>query len=328
VTGAGLEPRELGATGLRVTPLCFGGGPLGSMPETFHEETSQEEAYATVREIFAGPVNFLDTAASYGDGESERRIGHVLAEIGGIPAGVVLATKVDRDLDTGEFTGAQVRRSLERSLTLLGVDRLPLVYLHDPEHIGFAEGMADGGPALTLAALRDEGLVDHIGVAGGPVNLMRSYLETGLFEVLITHNRMTLLDRGADDLIGFAHDRGVGVVNAAVFGGGILVRGQHAVPRYAYRAAPKSVLDVVERMWWLCADFGVPLGAAALQFSLRDPRITSSIVGASHVEHVREAIAFAGWPIPEELWDQLAPLSAPVETWLDRAREQPRSDVG
>jgi len=210
-----------------------------------------------------------------------------------------------------------MRRSLERSLDLLGVDRLPLVYLHDPEHLGFADGMAPGGPAHTLAAMRDEVMCDHIGLAAGPADLMRQYLETDLFEVLITHNRMTLLDRGADELIGYAHAHGIGVVNAAVFGGGILVRGQHAVPRYAYRAAPKPVLDVVDRMWWLCADYGVPLGAAALQFSLRDPRITSSIVGASHVEHVRETIAFAGWPIPDDLWDQLVPLTAPRETWLD-----------
>lgn len=288
------------------------------MPETFHEDTSAEEAHATVREILAGPVSFLDTAAAYGDGESERRIGHVLAELGGVPPGVVLATKVDRDLATGEFTGAQVRRSLERSLTLLGVDRLPLVYLHDPEHIPFEAGMAAGGPAEALAALRDEGLCDHIGVAGGPVGLMRRYLETGLFEVLLTHNRMTLLDRSADPLIEYAHRRGIGVVNAAVFGGGILVRGGHAVPRYAYREAPGAVLDVVERMSRLCAAHGVPLGAAALQFGLRDQRVTACVVGASRVEHVRQAIAFAGTAIPEELWAQLVPLTAPPELWLDR----------
>lgn len=313
-----LAPRPLGRTGLRVTPLCFGGGPLGSMPEAFHEETPAEVAHATVREILAGPVTFLDTAAAYGDGESERRIGHVLAEAGGVPPGLVLATKVDRDLVTGEFSGAQVRRSLERSLRLLGVDRLPLVYLHDPEHISFEAGMASGGPALTLAALRDEGLCEHLGVAGGPVGLMRRYLETGLFEVLLTHNRMTLLDRSADELIGYAHRRGIGVVNAAVFGGGILVRGADAVPRYAYRDAPGAVLAVVERMSRLCAEHGVPLGAAALQFSLRDPRITAGIVGASRVEHVRQAIDFARLRIPEELWQQLVPLSAPRELWLDR----------
>lgn len=312
-----LPVRELGRTGLSVTALCFGGGPLGNMPETFGGEvTPTEVAHAAVREILDGPVTFLDTAASYGDGESERRIGHVLAERGGLPPGLVLATKVDRDLRTGEFTGAQMRRSLERSLGLLGLDRVPLVYLHDPEHLPFETGMADGGPALTLAALRDEGLVDHIGVAGGPVDLLRRYVDTGLFEVLITHNRMTLLDRSADDLVSAAHERGVAVVNAAVNGGGILARGPAAAPRYAYRPAPPPVLDLARRMESLCRSFDVPLPAAALQFSMRDTRIASSIVGAADVSQVRQAIANATLRIPEELWTALLALPLPAP-WLD-----------
>src|SRR6266516_7764363 len=111
--------------------------PAGSMPETFAYEVPEERALATIRAFFAGPFNFLDTAASYGDGESERRIGIVLRELGGLPLGFVLATKADRDLQTGVFTGPQMRRSLR----LLGLERLQLVHLHDPEHISFEEAM-------------------------------------------------------------------------------------------------------------------------------------------------------------------------------------------
>src|SRR5260370_37191927 len=127
-----LALRLLGSNGLQVTPICIGSAPLGSMPETFAYEVPEERALATIRAFFAGPFNFLDTAASYGDGESERRIGIVLRDSGGLPPGFVLATKADRDMQTGIFTGAQIRRSVERSLRLLGLAQLQPVYLHDP----------------------------------------------------------------------------------------------------------------------------------------------------------------------------------------------------
>src|SRR2546429_3871365 len=100
-----LARRLLGKTGLAVTPLCVGCAPLGNMPATFAYGVAEEQALATIRAIFASPINFIDTAASYGDGESERRIGLILRELGGVPEGYVLATKADRDLTTGVFTG-------------------------------------------------------------------------------------------------------------------------------------------------------------------------------------------------------------------------------
>src|SRR6478672_13433731 len=118
---APMERRALGTTGLLVTPVCLGCAPLGDMPNTFAYSVPEERALATLRVAFDGPINFIDTAASYGDGESERRIGLVLKELGGVPEGVVLATKADRDLETGEFTGDQMRRSVERSLRLMGL---------------------------------------------------------------------------------------------------------------------------------------------------------------------------------------------------------------
>ena len=168
-----LSVRPLGSTGLEVTPLCIGCAPLGNMPETFAYGVAEEQALTTLRAVFAGPINFVDTAASYGDGESERRIGLVLRELGGVPSGFVLATKADRNLQTGEFSGAQMRRSVERSLRLLDLDQLHLVYLHDPEHITFEQAMAPGGPVEALQRCQQEGLIAHLGVAGGPIDLMR-----------------------------------------------------------------------------------------------------------------------------------------------------------
>src|SRR5215216_6721659 len=100
-TAPSLSPRPFGATDLVVAPLCVGCAPLGDMPETFSYSVAEESALATLRAAFRSPINFLDTAAAYGDGESERRIGMVLREIGGLPADYVLATKADRDFQTG-----------------------------------------------------------------------------------------------------------------------------------------------------------------------------------------------------------------------------------
>ena len=88
-----LQNRPLGNTGLLVSPLCFRCAPLGDMPETFGFSVAKEQAHETLKAAFESPVNFFDTAASYGDGESERGIGEVLNELEGIPSGYVIATK-------------------------------------------------------------------------------------------------------------------------------------------------------------------------------------------------------------------------------------------
>ena len=278
---------------------------MGDMPETFEYPVSRERAFETLRMVFESPINFLDTAASYGDGESERRIGEVLRGMGGLPEGCVLTTKADRDLETGEFTGEQMRRSVERSLNLLGLDTLQLVYLHDPEHETYEHIMASGGPVEVLLCLREEGLIQHLGVAGGPVDLMIRYVETGFFEAVITHNRYTLVNRTAELLLSVAAERGVAVLNAAPYGSGILAKGPDAYARYEYRDAPKEVVERVRAMEGECRQFGVPLAAAALQFSLRNPRVVSTIVGISRPERVAQTLDLASHRVPEELWTRL-----------------------
>jgi D-threo-aldose 1-dehydrogenase len=301
-------------TGLHVDALCVGCAELGNMPETFAYSVSEAQAIATIRATFAGPINFVDTAASYGDGESERRIGMVIRELGGVPSGYVLATKCDRDLRTGDFSGEQIRRSVERSLRLLGVSRLPLLYLHDPEHAPFEQIMAPGGPVDVMRRLRDEGVVEHIGLAGGPADLMLRYVETGAFEATITHNRYTLLNRSADALLTAAHQRGMGVANAAPYGSGILAKGPAAYPRYAYQQAAGDVVERARRIEALCREANVPLAAVALQFSLRDPRIHSTIVGMSKPERLQQTVDLAGTPIPEGLWAAVERVAEPTFT--------------
>ena len=303
--------RPLGKTGFSVSPVCVGCAPLGNMPKTFEYSVSEQRAFDTLRAVFRSPLNFLDTAASYGNGESERRIGEVLEEIRGLPEGCVLATKADWDPRTGDFSGQQMRRSVERSLRLLGLDRLQLVHLHDPENLNepgrepFEYMMAPGGPVEALVELKEEGIIEHLGIAGGPVALMSRFVETGLFEAVITHNRYTLVNRSAESLLDIAARRDVAALNAAPYGSGILAKGPDAYARYEYREAPAEMVERVRAMEAACHEFGVPLAAAALQVSLRDPRVVSTIVGISRPERVEQTIELATHPIPHELWEQL-----------------------
>ena len=307
--------RPLGSTGLTVSMLCAGGGPLGSMPGNFGYDVPAEQGVDTVLRVLQGPISFLDTSNNYSGGDSERRIGAALARAGGLPPGFVLATKVDRG-PGADFSTARVRRSLEESLERLGLDRVELLHLHDPEHISFADGMAAGGPVETMLQLREEGLAAHLGVAGGPVELLRRYVETGAFEALITHNRYTLVDRSADELLTTAADRGLAVLNAAVYGGGILARGAAATTRYAYEEAPAEVVDAVRAMEAVCARHGVPLATAAVQFSTRDPRVTSTVVGFSRPERVADVVEQASQAVPDELWAEIDALVPSSTHWL------------
>ena len=105
-----IKKRRLGRTGLEVTPICFGTSGLGDMPSTYGYSVDEERGRATVRAILAGPVNFLDTSRNYAMGRSEQRIGAVIRELGGLPEGFVVSTKLDRDMETREFDAARARR--------------------------------------------------------------------------------------------------------------------------------------------------------------------------------------------------------------------------
>jgi D-threo-aldose 1-dehydrogenase len=310
--------RALGHTGLTVTPICIGTSPLASMPALYGYAVNQDRAEATVEAMLQGPFNFLDTSNNYGGGSAERLIGAVLGRRGGLPSGFVLASKADADPDTGDFSGERVRRSVDESLSRLGIDRVPLMYLHDPEyHVTFEQAMAPGGPIEALLALRDSGVIGHLGIAGGPVELMRRFVQTDVFEAVLNHNRWTLVNRSADPLIDDAHARGVAFINGAPYGGGMLVKGPDVQPRYAYRDTEEAVRDAVRSMQRTCAAYSVPLAAAALQFSLRDPRVTSTVVGVSEPARIATTLELATTAVPTELWDELDRWRPTSDGWLE-----------
>jgi D-threo-aldose 1-dehydrogenase len=307
--------RTLGATGLTVSAVCAGGAPLGSMPENFGYEVPEGQGVDVVRAVLDSPIRFIDTANGYSDGESERRIGSALAEVGGPPADFVVATKVDAK--AGDYSGSRVRQSVRESKERLGLDVLPMVYLHDPEFHDFADLAAPDGAVRTLAKLRDEGEVLHIGLAGGDVHQMARYLGLGVFEALLIHNRWTLVDRSALELLSVAHESGIAVVNAAIYGGGILANPHGGLANYGYRPATPATLVAIAAMDAACARWGTDLPTAALQASLRDPLITSTVVGFSKPERVAKILDAVRADLPDELFAELSELMPARENWLD-----------
>ncbi|MHB1416968.1 MAG: aldo/keto reductase [Chloroflexota bacterium] len=304
-----LPKRQLGSTGLFVHPIGIGCAPLGSMPETMGYAVDEEQALATLRAAFVEPINFIDTAGLYGDGEAERRIGIVLREMGGLPPGFVLATKAGRNPQTLEYYDAKgIRASVERSLRLLGLDRLQLLYLHGPDRTTWEWVNAPGGPLEAFVQLKREGVAEHLGVAGGATDVLLRYLDLDLFEVVLTHNHYNLLSVDAGLVLDVATKKGLGVVNAAPYGSGILAKGPDEYPRFRYEEASQEIIERARLIQAVCRRYDVPLAAVALQFSLRDSRITSTVAGMTKPERVAQTVEYAKMAIPEPLWEELRPL--------------------
>lgn len=243
-------------------------------------------------------------------------------EMGGGPAGCLIATKADRDSQTNDFSPGQIRKSVMESLERLGMNHLPLVYLHDPEHHPLyqsdrAQAMGElfgpDGAVHELEKMRDEGILSYIGISGGPIDLLLECISMGRFDAVITHNRWNLLNQTAEPLLEKATSLKMGIVNAGVYASGILATGPNETARAVYRVANEVMKERVRRMEAICLEYEVPLAAAALQFSLRDSRITSTAVGLSAPEQVEETLRLATLRIPDQLWGDLKPLADTLE---------------
>ena len=280
------------------------------MPDTYGYEVDEERAKATVRAVLDGPAKFIDTSRNYGFGRSEQRVGAVIRERGGLPEGAILSTKLDRDATTA--TASTPRRSAARSRTslkALGVDRV--------QHPAYPRSGirrqplgGDRPEGSHRRALQDEGggLADAVGLAAGRVDIMMPMLRDWDFDALITHNRFTLANRNAEEMMDFAVKKGTAILNAAPYAGGVLAKGSDAYDRYVYQKASDAMLDPIRRIEAICAKHKVPPGAAALQFSMRDPRVASTICGVTKPERVQQTLEWAAWPIPAAMWEELKAL--------------------
>jgi D-threo-aldose 1-dehydrogenase len=316
--GVSLKAHQLGQGGRLASPLCVGTSGWGRLRDgETNADRDARTARLAVRVLATDPeLNFLDASNIYGAGASEHAIGLVIERLGGIPSSRVVQTKLDRDVGSGDFSGDQMWRSLEQSLRRLHVERVQILFLHDPEHIGFDAAMASGGPVDALIGMKEQGLADSIGISGGPVPMLQQFVDTGAFDNVISHNRFTLIDRSAMHLYESAKSQGMGVVNAAPYGGGALSGRPGTASRYGYRPAPPAVQNSVAAMTAVCATAGVELSAAALQFSMRSPLVDSTIVGTSSVDRLDASVADARANIPDTLWAELDAL-APARFGLD-----------
>ena len=182
-------------------------------------------------------------------GRSEERIGAVIRERGGLPHWLRGLDQARPRLKTNRFDAAQARRSLEQSLKALGLERVDLLHLHDPEHArSFKEATARDGALGELFRIKEEGLAKAVGLAAGIVTQMMPLLNDWDFDALITHNRFTLANRNADAMLNLARARGIAVLNAAPYASGVLAKGSSAYPRYVYQEASDAMLDPIRRI--------------------------------------------------------------------------------
>jgi D-threo-aldose 1-dehydrogenase len=307
---------------LRLGPLGFGGANLGNL----HAPMTDDDADALLEAAWDAGIRYFDTAPHYGLGLSERRLGRFLA---GKPRdGYVVSTKAgrllrpspatagERDADlydvpadvarVWDFTADGVRRSLEESLQRLGLDRVDVLYLHDPEGAGLEGALATGVPAVV--GLREEGLVDAVGVGSTSNEALVAAARAGGLDLLMVAGRFTLLEQpAAAELLPECRERGIGVVVAGVFNSGLLASPRPGGgARYEYLEAPPDVLARAQRLADVCDGFGVELPAAALQFPRREPVVRSVVLGAASAAELRETVDRAHAPVPEALWDALA----------------------
>jgi len=305
-----MKKNKIKDTGLEVTELSFGTSSLGSMPDTYGYEVPEDRAQKTLNRFFQGPVNMLDTSRNYAMGESEKRIGRAIKENGGWPKDFLLSTKLDRNMDTLVLDKNRARESLEESLKTLNVDSVDILFLHDPE---YAKELSDitkkDGAMDELFKIKEEGLAKAVGVAMGKVDLMLPLLKDWDFDVMINHNRFTLINREANKMYDYASSKNIAIFNAAPYAGGVLAKGPDNFKKVTYQDATEEKLAPVREYAKICKKHNVELGAAALQFSLKDKRITSTICGVTSVESIEKNLTWASSKIPDEFWNEISKLS-------------------
>lgn len=315
------EPIQLGRTRLSVTRIGLGTAALGGL----YTAVDEGQAVETVRCAYDHGLRFFDTAPLYGHGLSEHRVGLALR---GLPRDeVVLATKVGRLLradappDRSQLSGGVERwpaapsvnpvfdfsydgvlRSFEESVGRLGVDRVDVLHIHDPDEHG--EEALDGA-YRALDRLRSEGTVSAVGAGMNQAELLVRFARAADFDCFLLAGRYTLLDQAAlRELLPLSAERGIAVLLGGVYNSGILA-GPRPGATFDYAPAPAELVERAHRLEIVCRRHGAELKAAALQFPLAHPAVTSLLVGARSPEELDEDIALLQTPLPAALWDDL-----------------------
>ena len=300
-----LDEVALPRTGLRVRRLALGTAPFASI---FWGNEAGTAVQTAARALELG-IGFFDTAPFYGLGEAERRLGRALAvapqgerPVIATKAGRLLAAQPDGSMDAHfDFGYDAARQSLESSLERLGVDRVDIVHIHDPDdHIH--EALEGTYPALV--ALRDQGAIGAVSLGTNSVATAAVFLERADLDCMLVAGRYTVLDRSAADLIDACARQGVAYLAAGVFNSGVLARPQ-AGAWYDYGPASDETLSRASDIDSVCQRHGVSLRAAAVNFPLANPKVTAVVVGMAAPVEVDENLAALRAPVSDELWTDL-----------------------
>ena len=320
--------RPLGSTGIAVTAIGFGAGPLGG----FYGAVDAKTGAAAARRAYDLGVRYFDVAPLYGHGRAELVLGHALRDL---PRDdIVVSTKIGRYLVPAGVTGAQPRmreegapfnpvldysrdgtlRALEQSMQRLGMARIDLVYIHDVDaHSQGSESAAEAafrsameGALPALVELKRAGVIRAIGIGLNQPDWALRWVREAELDAVMIAGRMTLLNREAEaGLIDECRARGTAVVAAGAFNGGLLARGVGGGARFNYRPDSDAVLQSYERMAAYCREWGVDMKAAAIQFVLRNPAVTTLVIGAASPMEVEENMRLAEVDISQAFWASL-----------------------
>lgn len=297
--------------------LGLGTAPLGNL----FAVVTDDESDATVREAWDRGVRVFDTAPQYGHGLVETRLGRVLR---GLPReALTVSSKVGRLLRTVsprpatifrdvppvdpvfDFSHDGVLRSIDESLVRLGLDRLDIVHVHDPDD---HEQQAIDGAFPVLCELRDQGVIGRVGCGMNQAPMLSRFVDRVDLDCVLLAGRYSLLDRSGADLLDRCAARGVDVIIGGVFNSGLLARPEVGAT-FDYAAAPGALVERARSMQRVCQEFGVALPAAALHFVMRHPAVSTVLFGARSPEEVDADVRFACEPLPEGLWRALEAIS-------------------
>lgn len=255
-------------------------------------------------------IRLIDTASIYGQGRAEVMVGDALRQRPEVARSVIVETKV-RDRRDFAYTADETRRSVETSLKRMGLDHIPMIFVHDPPANMLQRVMADDGALGALRRLQTEGVVGHIGVASNNPWDNAPYVETGEFEAAVVPDAFSLISQVARERIFPAAERfGMGVVIATPLERGLLATGTRALrpEDHVHRTFSPEVMRQVEQIESVCAEFGVSLLAAALQYVVRHPVVSTTVPGFRRPDQGPAAVEAMLEPIPEPFWAAVQPL--------------------
>lgn len=309
-----LELRRIGTTDIEVTALGMGSAPMGS----FSGPDGAANAVATTRRGYDLGIRLFDTAPMYGQGRSERFYGSALDAYG--RGSYTLSSKVGRVLNPNgsgadvlsdappfdvvfDFSRDGVLRSIEESLQRLGLDRLDVVLIHDPDD-HWEQAIGEAYP--TLAELRSQGVIGAIGAGMNQWEMPARFAREGDFDCFLLAGRYTLLDHsGLDEFLPLCESKSISVILGGPYNSGVLASDLGPGTTYFYQQTPPEVLETAKRIKAVCDRYDVPLKAAALQFGLAHPAVAATIPGPRSPEEVEENAAMVAFETPADLWAEL-----------------------